>query len=250
VTDSNPESAPVIAVVLAAGRGTRMRSDLPKVLHRLGGEPLVFHPIRAATEAGASRVVIVVGHGADQVQAATRAQFEHAEYAQQDDPRGTGHAVQCAMPQLQNTPDPATVLVLSGDVPGLRAQTLSRLLEASGSGVALATFRTPTPTGYGRIVRDAAGEVSRIVEERDASETERGIEECNGGVYAFALGALRAHLLGLTADNAQAELYLTDLVAAFVEAGLTARAVDVDAAELAGVNTPEQLAAMERDLGG
>jgi bifunctional UDP-N-acetylglucosamine pyrophosphorylase/glucosamine-1-phosphate N-acetyltransferase len=232
----------LVAVVLAAGKGTRMGSDLPKVLHPLLGEPLVVHAIRAAQAAGASEVVVVVGHGAAQVQAAL-AGFSGLAYAVQAEQRGTGHAVLCALPALAgHTGD---VLILSGDVPRLRAETLERLARAcaaSPARLALATFHAREPQGYGRIVRDAAAAVVAIVEERDASPEQRAIEECNAGVYCVGVSLLRNVLPGVGTGNAQGEIYLTDLVA---RAGQGVVALEVPEAEVAGVNTPAQLAALE-----
>ena len=234
----------LVAVVLAAGKGTRMGSDLPKVLHRFAGEPLVVHPIRAARAAGASAVVVIVGHGADRVEAAL-APEPGLSFALQAEQRGTGHAVLCALPALAE--HPGDVLILSGDVPRLRAATLRRLAEAcmaSRGGLALATFTPVDPTGYGRVLRDAQGEVVAIVEERDAGPAQRAIRECNAGVYCAAATLLRRELPGLGSANAQGEIYLTDLIArAAGQGGVTALVVPAD--EVAGVNTPEQLAALE-----
>ncbi|HEY0138211.1 MAG TPA: NTP transferase domain-containing protein [Nannocystis sp.] len=232
----------LVAVVLAAGKGTRMGSDLPKVLHVLHGEPLVAHPIRAARAAGAGTVVVVVGHGADQVQAALGA-GDDLRYALQSEQRGTGHAVLCALPAIAG--HEGDVLILSGDVPRLRAGTLQRLAEAcraSPGGLAFATFTPIDPTGYGRVVRDGQGQVLAIVEERDASPEQRLILECNAGVYCASAALLRSELPQLGSSNAQGEIYLTDLVA--VAAGQGVTALTVPAEEVAGVNTREQLAAL------
>lgn len=232
----------LVAVVLAAGKGTRMGSDLPKVLHPLLGEPLVVHAIRAAQAAGAEKVVVVVGHGAAQVQTAL-AGFPGLVYAVQAEQRGTGHAVLCALPALAE--HAGDVLILSGDVPRLRVETLARLARAcaeSPARLALATFHAREPLGYGRIVRDAAAAVAAIVEERDASPSQRAIAECNAGVYCAGASLLRNALPGLGTANAQGEIYLTDLVAA---AGQGVVALAVPEAEVAGVNTLAQLAALE-----
>ncbi len=233
----------LVAVVLAAGKGTRMGSDLPKVLHPLLGEPLVVHAIRAARAAGAARVVVVVGHGAALVRGAL-APFPGLEFALQAEQKGTGHAVQQALPALAD--HAGDVLILSGDVPRLRAATLERLAGAcagSPGRLALATFVPADARGYGRIVRDAAGRVAAIVEERDASAEQRAIRECNAGVYCAGVALLRNELPTLGAANAQGEIYLTDLVAR--AAGQGVAALEVPEAEVAGVNTPEQLAALE-----
>lgn len=234
-----------VAVVLAAGKGTRMRSDLPKVLHPLAGAPLVAHAIRAAQAAGAGDVVVVVGHGADQVRAAVAPEFPGVKFALQAEQHGTGHAVQCALPALAGHDGP--VLILSGDVPLLRPATLRALADlcaGSGAGLALATFRPPDPTGYGRIVRDLEGRVRAIVEHRDATADQRALGECNAGVYCAAAELLRRELPTLGRGNAQGEIYLTDLIARAADRGVTS--IEVDADEVAGVNTPEQLAALEQ----
>ncbi|MBA3550084.1 MAG: NTP transferase domain-containing protein [Nannocystis sp.] len=258
----------LVAVVLAAGKGTRMGSDLPKVLHPLLGEPLVVHTIRAARAAGATRVVVVVGHGAAQVQATLADRFPGVEYAVQEQQRGTGHAVLCALPVLAD--HDGDVLILSGDVPRLRAQTLERLARAcadSPARLALATFHTREPQGYGRIIREGIGgehaadaadmpimpiipiipimpimPIMAIVEERDASPAQRAIQECNAGVYCVGVALLRRALPELGTANAQGEIYLTDLVARVAGQGT---ALEVPEAEVAGVNTPAQLAALE-----
>jgi UDP-N-acetylglucosamine diphosphorylase/glucosamine-1-phosphate N-acetyltransferase len=233
-----------VAVILAAGKGTRMGSDLPKVLHLLRGEPLVLHPIRAALAAGARAVVVIVGHGAAEVQAALQA-VPGLRFALQAEQRGTGHAVQCALPALADHDGP--VLILSGDVPRLRSETLRALADAcvaSPGGLALATFTPADPTGYGRIVRDSAGAVRSIVEQRDATAEQRAIGECNAGVYCADASLLRRELPRLGSSNAQGEIYLTDLIAAAAgQGGVTALLVPAD--EVAGVNTREQLAALE-----
>lgn len=232
-----------VAVVLAAGRGTRMGSDLPKVLHPLLGEPLVVHPIRAARTAGVEAIVLVVGHGAAAVQAALEPLFTGLRFALQPEQRGTGHAVLCALPELAAHDGP--VLILSGDVPGLQAETLRTLVDrcaASGAGLALATFVSDEPYGYGRVVRDAAGRVAAIVEERDADAATRAIRECNAGVYCATARLLARELPCIGTANAQGEIYLTDLVARVAADGV--EGVQVPADEVAGVNTPEQLAAL------
>jgi bifunctional UDP-N-acetylglucosamine pyrophosphorylase/glucosamine-1-phosphate N-acetyltransferase len=248
----------VVAVVLAAGKGTRMASDLPKVLHRIGDDPLVAFPIRAARAAGAGQVVVVVGYGAERVRTELRARFSEGahegwlRFAEQAEQLGTGHAVLCALPSV--AADAELALVLSGDVPYVRAETLRELAAAAkGGGLALCTFRPPDPTGYGRILRDADDRVVGIREQRDASEAERAVGECNAGTYAIAIDRLRTDLPRLGRDNAQGEIYLTDLVALAAREGPRAAgregpvaAVEVDPIEAAGVNTPEQLAELAR----
>ena len=223
-----------------------MRSPLPKVLHRFRGEPLVWHPVRAALAAGAQRVVVVVGHGADEVIGSLRTGFPEAHdalcVAEQAQQNGTGHAVLCALPSLSDRTGP--VLVLSGDVPLVRVETLSALAEgctASSAGIALAIFSPPDTTGYGRIVRSAAGRIERIVEHRDATASERAIAECNAGLYAIDADVLRRELPTLGRANAQGEIYLTDIVERLATHGDVV-GLAVDELEAAGVNSPEELA--------
>jgi bifunctional UDP-N-acetylglucosamine pyrophosphorylase/glucosamine-1-phosphate N-acetyltransferase len=233
------------AVVLAAGKGTRMRSDLAKVLHRLAGRPLVTYPIDAARAAGATRIVVVTGYQQDAVRSAVRDHVGDGEwmrFATQVEQHGTGHAVSCALAEV---PREGPVLVLAGDVPMLRAETLRDLVAAAGQGAALLTFTPDDCTGYGRIVRDTAGRVVRIREQRDADAGELAITECNAGVYCFPAAALHRELPRLGTANAQGEVYLTDLVEV-----LAARdelpGIEVPALEAVGVNTLEQLAELER----
>jgi UDP-N-acetylglucosamine diphosphorylase/glucosamine-1-phosphate N-acetyltransferase len=240
----------LVAIVLAAGKGTRMGSDLAKVLHRIGDDPLVAYPIRAAQAVGAAPVVVVVGHQAERVQAEVRASLPHAEvrFAEQSRQDGTGHAVLCALPQVP--PDAELALVLSGDVPLLSSRTMQRLVDAAAgvpSGLAVATFHPPDATGYGRIVRDGDGRVLAIREQRDASEAERAIAECNAGTYAVAVERLREELPAIGRNNDQGEIYLTDIVARCVAHGEVATVV-IDPIEAAGVNTPEQLAALRAEI--
>lgn len=238
-----------VAVVLAAGKGTRMKSPLPKVLHELDGTPLVLFPIRAACVNDVARVVVVVGHDAERVRSRVAADAEAAGYlaqfALQAEQNGTGHAVLCALPEIADHDGP--VLILSGDVPLLRAETLGRLRSACASSptsVAFVTFSPPDATGYGRVVRDADGAVVAIREHRDASPEERAIGECNGGVYCIGADVLRRVLPSLGTANDQGEIYLTDVVAEAARGGAVAT-VSVEPLEVAGVNTPEQLAALE-----
>lgn len=239
-TVRTPDPPGPIAVVLAAGKGTRMRSDLPKVLHLLAGDPLAVHVIRSARAAGVAGVVVVVGHGGDQVEAALRPRFHDLQFVVQAQQLGTGHAVQCALPALGAHVGP--VLILSGDVPLLRPDTLRALVAecaASGAGLALATFEPAEPRGYGRIVRDELGRIRAIVEERDADAATRALRECNAGVYCADAGLLRGELPTLGRANAAGEIYLTDLVARAAPRGV--RTLPVATGEVAGVNTPEQL---------
>lgn len=237
-----------IALILAAGKGTRMRSDLAKVRHRFLGDPLIVHPLRAARAWGAKRAIVVVGHQAHEVEAAVEAWRPDdwpVAFALQAEQRGTGHAVVCALEALGEFE--GGVLILSGDVPLLSPLTLDRLVSAcerSSAGMALASFRPSDPTGYGRIIRDERGRARAIREQRDASPAERAIVECNAGVYCVLADHLRRELPLLGHDNAAGEIYLTDLLALRAAAGEVA-VIDVGPLEVAGINTPEQLAELE-----
>jgi bifunctional UDP-N-acetylglucosamine pyrophosphorylase / glucosamine-1-phosphate N-acetyltransferase len=238
-----PTVPPLQVVILAAGQGKRMRSDLPKVLHPLGGRPLLDHVLSTARRLAPQRLCVVIGHGAESV----RARFGGADlaWATQEQQLGTGHAVMQALPLLEGS---GTVLVLYGDVPLIAFETLQALVEAAGAGsLALLTQEIDEPRGYGRIVRDAAGRVARIVEEKDASQAERAIREINTGMLAAPRGKLDRWLARLGNDNAQREYYLTDVVAAAVAEG-TPIEVRHPAApiECLGVNSKRELAVLER----
>jgi len=230
-------------VVLAAGKGTRMKSRRPKVLHDLAGRSLIEHVLATVAQLDVAETVIVIGHGADDVRAALSG-HAHLKFAVQSPQLGTGHALLQAESALAGRG--GTVLLIYADVPLLEASTLSRLLEAHRAARAAATVLTaelPDPYGYGRIVRDERGQLLRIVEERDASAAERAIREINSGIYAFELDPLFGALHRLATDNAQGEYYLTDLVAMYRQDGLRLSALCVaDAAELRGVNSRVDLA--------
>jgi bifunctional UDP-N-acetylglucosamine pyrophosphorylase / glucosamine-1-phosphate N-acetyltransferase len=225
-------------VILAAGKGTRMKSDLPKVLHPLAGRPVISHVLRTARSLDAATTTLVVGHGADDVRKALE-DWPALQFAVQSPQLGTGHALLQVESVL--TGRGGTVLLLYGDVPLLQPATLDRLLERHRTSRAAATVLTaevPDPYGYGRIVRDDAGQIARIVEERDASAAERGLREINSGIYAFDLAPLFASLHALATDNAQGEYYLTDLVAMYRQRGLVVETLCLaDGGELRGVNT-------------
>jgi bifunctional UDP-N-acetylglucosamine pyrophosphorylase/glucosamine-1-phosphate N-acetyltransferase len=240
---STPE---VHVVILAAGKGTRMKSSLPKVLHVLAGRPLIDHVLRAARPLGAASTVLVVGHGAEDVKAAL-ADDASLEFVVQSPQLGTGHALLQAEPKLRGRS--GVVLLLYGDVPLLDTSTLSRLLETHRSAKAAATVLTAhleQPYGYGRMVRDAGGKLTRIVEERDASAEERALTEVNSGIYAFDLGPLFETLQQLAADNSQGEYYLTDLIGAYHRHRRRLETVLSSAEELRGVNTRVDLAELAR----
>ncbi|MES2611214.1 MAG: bifunctional UDP-N-acetylglucosamine diphosphorylase/glucosamine-1-phosphate N-acetyltransferase GlmU [Pseudomonadota bacterium] len=235
-------------LIMAAGKGTRMKSRIPKVLQRLGGRPLLHHVLDQAAHLQARSATVITGHGAAEVEAAThQAAAGGAELAfvRQEPQLGTGHAVQQAVPHLR---EDGTVVVLSGDVPLTQADTLRALVAAGGGErLALLTVTLPDPTGYGRIVRDAAGAVQGIVEHKDASEAQRAITEVYSGIMAVPARLLAPWLARLTNDNAQGEYYLTDIVAMAVADGVPVVAHRItDALQVAGVNSPLQLAELER----
>jgi bifunctional UDP-N-acetylglucosamine pyrophosphorylase/glucosamine-1-phosphate N-acetyltransferase len=229
-------------VILAAGQGKRMNSDLPKVLQPLAGRPLLQHVIGAARDLRPTNIYVVYGHGGVQVQAALA--HEHIEWILQADQLGTGHAVMQAMCVI---PDDHTVLVLYGDVPLIRTASLTKLVAAADAGaLSLLSVHVDDATGYGRIVRNAEGHVCAIVEQKDASPEQLQIREVNSGLMAAPAGRLREWLLGLGRNNAQREYYLTDVVAGAVLAGDRVEAIRcASAAEVMGVNDKIQLAQVE-----
>ena len=254
---------PIDVVIMAAGKGTRMKSTLPKVLHRLGGRALLGHVVDCAAQLSARRAVIITGHGATEVEAAC-ASFQglartfDMQFARQQPQLGTGHAVQQAVPLLL---DDGVTLVLSGDVPLTQAATLQALLDlCDGQRLALLTLSMADPTGYGRIVRaqahvsdslraspDASAQVRAIVEHKDASDAQRQIHEIYSGIMAVPTRLLRSWLARLDNQNAQNEFYLTDIVKFAVADGVAVVAHQIlDAAQVAGVNSPVQLAELER----
>jgi len=237
-----PMPSPLHVVILAAGEGKRMKSSLPKVLQKVAGRPMLAHVIATARELQPAGIHVVYGHGGDQVQAAFADQ-DDLVWAEQARQLGTGHAVQQAMPDV---PDGARVLVMYGDAPLFTAATLRRLLDAGGR-LALLAAELDDPTGYGRIVRDAQGNVAAVVEEKDASDEQRAINLVNTGVIAADATALKAWLARLSNDNAQGEYYLTD-VAGMAAADFTAAELVVvaDPRETEGANDPWQLAQLER----
>ena len=241
---------PVDVVVMAAGKGTRMKSAKPKVLHRLGGRALAQHVIDTAAGVSARSVVVITGHGAEAVETGLCAPVGVAlKYVRQEPQLGTGHAVQQAMPVLS---DDGVTLVLSGDVPLTQADTLQALLDLSaGQQLALLTLDMADPSGYGRIVRgsagDSGGEVRAIVEQKDATPEQRAITEIYSGIMAVPTRLLRAWLARLNNQNAQGEYYLTDVVRFAVADGASVQAHRIaDAVQVAGVNSPVQLAELER----
>lgn len=229
-------------VILAAGQGKRMHSDLPKVLHPLAGKPLIAHVVAAARAIDAEQICIVHGHGGDRVQAALSG--KDLAYALQSPQLGTGHALQQALPKLSKAP---LTLVLYGDVPLVRPATLQALLKAAGKGIAVLTAKLDDPTGYGRILRNKAGRMTGIVEQKDATTAQRRICEINSGIMALPTARLAKWLPQLKNKNAQKEYYLTDIIALAVKACVPVVGFKVeDTAEIQGVNSRAQLAQLER----
>ncbi len=241
--------SPLHVVLLAAGKGTRMKSRLPKVLQPLGGQPLLAHVLDAVVPLAAARVVVVVGHEAAQVETAFAGR--ELTFVRQEPQNGTGHAAAIALTAL---PDDGCTLIVTGDTPLITTATLERLAAAGGQRtLALLTCTLSDPTGYGRIVRNAAGAITRIVEHKDALATNDAavlaIREVNTGLMCAPTAWLRGVLARLEPKNAQGELYLTDIVGRAAVDGLAVEAVTIeDEVEVAGVNDKVQLAALERAL--
>jgi len=233
---------PLSVVILAAGQGKRMKSDLPKVLQPLAGRPLLGHVLDTAGGLAAAATYVVYGHGGEQVP--TAFEGRDVRWVLQAEQHGTGHAVMQAMPTI---PDDHLVLILYGDVPLVQLDTLARLAAAAGEeAVSLLSVMLPDPTGYGRIVRDGAGNVVRIVEHKDANAKERAIHESNTGLMCVPAGRLKGWLAALGSDNAQGEYYLTDIIVMAVRAGCQVHAVVAPTVtEVLGVNDKVQLAELE-----
>lgn len=241
-------NAPLDIIIMAAGKGTRMKSRHPKVLQKLAGRVLLQHVLDTAAQLQARSAVVITGHGAEQVEAAigqSSAGSTQLAFARQEPQLGTGHAVQQAVPLLA---DDGMAIVLSGDVPLTQADTLQGLLDAAGSDrMALLTVNMPDPTGYGRIVRNAEGTVQRIVEQKDANAQERAITEIYSGIMAVPARRLKPWLAQLNNHNAQGEYYLTDIVAMAVADGVAVEGHCIaDVLQVAGINSPQQLAELER----
>ena len=234
---------PLSVVVLAAGQGTRMKSALPKVLHTVAGRPMLAYVLAAAQQLSPQEICVVYGHGGEQVQAAFAEQ--NLSWARQDPPRGTGHAVLQALPYL---PEGGVTLVLYGDVPLITPDTLSRLVSvAADEKLVWLTIRIANPTGLGRVLRDAKGNVRAIVEDKDASEEQRKINEINTGFLACPTEWLRKWLPTLRNNNTQGEYYLTDILAMAVAGNLAVETISPgDELEVTGVNSKDQLAEVER----
>ncbi len=231
-------------VIMAAGKGTRMKSALPKVLHRLADKSLLQHVLQTAVALSADRIVAITGHGADAVEAAVAGTTPQLQFVRQMPQLGTGHAVQQALPALH---DDGVTLILNGDVPLIEAATAQALIDAcGGSRLALLTIALPDATGYGRIVRDGDA-VRTIVEHKDATPAQREIHEVYTGMMAVPTPLLKRWLVKLRNDNAQGEYYLTDIVAMAVADGVPVVAAQPQSdTEVLGVNSPLQLADLER----
>ncbi len=229
------------AVILAAGKGTRMNSELPKVVHKCLEQPMVHYVIKAAKDAGALDVCVIVGYKAGEVKSAI---YDIVEYAQQTEQLGTGHAVKCAKDFIGTDGD---TIVLCGDTPLITGDTLKTLVEAhrkEANGVTVLSAIVDDPTGYGRIVRDSEGNFTKIVEQKDGSEEELAVKEINSGMYIFNSEALSASLELLDNNNAAGEYYLTDTIALIKKIGLKTGALAVTGDkvnEIKGVNTIPQL---------
>lgn len=233
-------------VILAAGKGKRMHSNLPKVLHPLAGKPLLGHVLDTARSLSPESLCVVVGHGGEVVRQAVAA--PDVQFGEQSPQLGTGHAVQQALPYLGQG---SHTLVLYGDVPLVQASTLKRLLAAAQDGLAVLTVALDNPQGYGRILRNAAGQVTAIVEEKDANDAQRAIQEVNTGIMAIPTAHLADWLGALSNNNAQGEYYLTDLIGLAVAQGVPVRTAHPEGPwEVLGVNSKTQLAELERILQG
>ncbi|MDG5501549.1 bifunctional UDP-N-acetylglucosamine diphosphorylase/glucosamine-1-phosphate N-acetyltransferase GlmU [Marinobacter sp. BGYM27] len=234
---------PLHVVILAAGQGSRMKSALPKVLHKVAGRPMLHHVIGTARSLGATGIHGVIGHGADQVREVTPA--DDIQWALQTEQLGTGHAVAQALPQL---PDDARVLILYGDVPLTRQDTLAHLADqVSDQSIGLLTVRLDNPDGYGRILRDADNKVLAIVEQKDASAEQLAVNEVNTGILAVSARHLKDWLPQLSNSNAQGEYYLTDVISMAVERGIEVKVAHPETEyEVQGVNNRLQLAELER----
>ncbi len=230
-------------IILAAGQGTRMKSDLPKVLHSIGHLPLLEHVHRLGASFLPEKISIIYGHGGDQV--LSRLAHLDAIWIEQKERLGTGHAV---MQLAEDIGEHSTVLILYGDVPLLKQETVRELLALTRDGsLGLLTVQLEDPHGYGRIIRDGAGQVLRIVEEKDATAEEKGVREGNTGILAMNGGQLRQWLQRLTNDNAQGEYYLTDVIGLAVDDGISVKTVQASSVdEVLGVNNRQQLAHLER----
>ncbi len=251
MNDTTPSLEPrPCAIILAAGKGTRMGSDLPKVVHPVGGRPMVSIVAEACASVGCSPIVAVVGHGREHVERALEGSSGDVRFALQAEQLGTGHAVLAAEAELGDVSPDADVLVLCGDGPLIREETIVKLLDTHRSSNAAATLATAVvddPAGYGRVVRDDQGRFARIVEQKNATPDELAIREINPSYYCFKLGPLMDALRHVERNPKTGEYYLTDVPALLLAGGARVEVVDaVPAEDVLSINTPEQLAVVDR----
>ena len=237
-------------VILAAGKGTRMNSQLPKVMHTIGGKPMLGHVVTAASNLKPDQIYIVVGFGAETIKASCNDAIGpfKLQWATQSDQLGTGHALQQALPNIQLSDHNNVILVLFGDVPLIKSETLAELVAScNANSIGLLTFTTDQPKGFGRIIRDDNNKVTAIVEERDATAEQKQINEVNSGIMAIPATRLEGWLGALQNDNDQKEYYLTDIVSLAVTENCSVTAITTaDEMEVMGVNDKRQLALLER----
>ncbi|UYV13596.1 MAG: NTP transferase domain-containing protein [Phycisphaera sp.] len=251
MNDTLPQSDPrPCAIILAAGKGTRMGSDLPKVVHPVGGRPMVSIVAEACHAVGCTPIVAVVGHGREHVERALVDASGDIRYALQAEQLGTGHAVLAAESELNDASPDSDVLVLCGDGPLIRDDTIRTLLDThrkANAAATLATAAVDDPTGYGRVVRDAKGRFARIVEQKNATADELAIREINPSYYCFKLGPLMDALRNVERNPKTGEYYLTDVPALLLAGGARVEVVEaVPAEDVLSINTPEQLAVVDR----
>jgi bifunctional UDP-N-acetylglucosamine pyrophosphorylase/glucosamine-1-phosphate N-acetyltransferase len=235
------------SIILAAGKGTRMHSDRPKVMHLLAGKPLIAHVVAVLSTLSPDKIVAITAPGADEVKQAALKENHLCVFAEQQQQLGTGHAASCAEPLLSSYS--GTILVLCGDTPLITPDTISRALETAQSAeIVVVGMRLPNPVGYGRLVVDKNGQLEEIVEERDATPEHKQITLCNSGLIAVSSKHLFTLLKKIRTDNAASEYYLTDIISLADEQGLHCHVVEADATELTGINTRTQLAEAEQCL--
>lgn len=242
------------AIVLAAGKGTRMKSDLPKVLHKLTGTPLILHVLSSIEKSGIKSASLVIGHGRDLVRSTVedwaKDKATQLSFVIQEEQKGTGHAVQVARSSVPT--DKEAVIILLGDVPRLSSEVIEKsygmLINENADGLVI-SMNLEDPTGYGRVVRFSNGSLDKIVEQKDASEEEKKISEVNTGVFVFSAKGLWEELDKISDANAQGEYYLTDIVAIMNQSGKKFIVYQAeDASQFEGINSPEQLARMEEQI--
>jgi len=247
--DSRIENVSII--ILAAGLGTRMKSNMAKVLHKITGKPMISHVLVSACDIAGKDVIVVVGHQADRVKDACL-KVNPVSFAFQKEQRGTGHAVLCAMPEIPETTE--NIVILCGDVPLLKAETIRDLLDDhvnENRDLSLLAVELEDPTGYGRVVINANRELTRIVEEADATDDEKAISLINSGIYCVSKAFLSASLKKITPDNAQGELYLTDIIGVGYAMGKHIGVlVGSNPEEVSGINTPADLKGVEALMDG